>query len=166
MTITRPPGRRMRRTSRTVATRSSARHRREEPAGVVDDREVEGAVLERQPRRRRRSRLRRARRPVRPPLRARAADASSGTTATARPDKPTLAAIAAEPPAVRAADLSEAVAQLDAGHADDEHERIIAAVSENIELSVARQFAPADAQLYCCTCTADQLLSQTDVGES
>ena len=100
-------------------------HRAEQPAGVVDDGEVELVGIERQPRRRRDldldqhagvgGALARARR-------RRFVRATSDRAAR----QADLAGDRAQASAVRAADLHELIAQLHAGHADDEEMRVVA----------------------------------------
>ena len=147
MIITRPPGR----STRTqLADRGDAifgAHRAEQPAGVVDDREIERVVLERQPRRRRDFDFdEHAGLAPRPCARA-PPTLRPATTATARPDRPTLRGDRAEPPAVRAADLHEAVAHLHAGHADDERVGILplagTSLDSQLDVSAAHSLCTA-----------------------
>ena len=103
-------------------------HAAEQPGGIVDDHEIEGGLVGGQAGRRRgfdfhqHARLRGAL----PGARGRRVVGHEGDGAARQPD---LLGDRRQPPAVGASNLRQPLAQPDAGHADDEHVRLVAASS-------------------------------------
>ena len=126
MTSRRPPGRRMRRASRIVASRVFACHRAEEAIRVVDHDQIESLVLDGQVGGRRGFHVHEHAGICGAFLRARRRRLV-GDDRHRAPREADLRGNRAESSAVRAPDLSEALTELHAGHADDERMRVAAA---------------------------------------
>ena len=125
-------------------------HAAEQPAGIVDDHEIEGGIVGGQAGRRRGFDFHQhaCLRGALPGARSRRFVRHEGDGAARQPD---FLGDRRQPPAVGASNLRHSFAQPDAGHADDEHVRLLAAsstVPEQIEhRSSVRVLRRTDAQL-------------------